>query len=164
MTKKNSQKVKELEEKLTAMTNNWKRALADYQNLEKRFNQEREVLHKLVSAGLIVKFLPILDNLEKAASHIKDNGLSMVVEQFKNTLSSEGVSEIEIKDEKFDPNFCEAVEVVQGQEDGKIAQIIEKGYQLNGKVIRTAKVKVFKKNLGKEEKKAEEGSKFGDYA
>ncbi|OGD86334.1 nucleotide exchange factor GrpE [Candidatus Curtissbacteria bacterium RBG_16_39_7] len=88
----------------------------------------------------------------------------MVVKQFKETLVSEGVSEIEIKDGKFDPNFCEAVGVVQGKDEGKIAQVIEKGYQLNGKVIRVAKVKVFKKEVGEEEKKAEKASKFGDYA
>lgn len=164
MAKKINPKIKELEDKLEEVTNNWKRALADYQNLERRLTQEREILHTLLCAGIILKFLPILDNLEKATLHIKDDGLSMVVKQFKETLASEGVSEIEIKDGKFDPNFCEAVGVVQGKDEGKIAQVIEKGYQLDGKVIRTAKVKVFKKELGEEEKKAEKASKFGDYA
>jgi len=164
MARKSEQKIKELEKKLEEITNNWKRALADYQNLEKRLAQERETLHVLLSAGLILKFLPILDNLEKASLHIKDEGLSMVIKQFKNTLASEGVSEIEIKDGKFDPNFCEAVGIVQGEDEGKIAQVVEKGYQLKGKVIRTAKVKVFKKEVGEEERKAENVSKFGDYA
>jgi molecular chaperone GrpE len=155
MTKKIDSKIKELEEKLEEATNNWKRALADYQNLEKRLTQEREILHVLLNAGLILKFLPILDNLEKAVLHIKDDGLSMVVKQFKEALVSEGVAEIEIKDGKFDPNFCEAVGIVQGKDEGKIAQVIEKGYQLKGKVIRAAKVRVFKKEVGQEEKKAE---------
>lgn len=164
MVKKTNQKIKELEEKLAEMTNNWKRALADYQNLEKRQAQERESLQTVLSAGIILKFLPILDNLERASLHIKDDGLLLVLRQFREVLASQGVREIELKDARFDPQFCEAVGVVEGKEEGKIAQVVEKGYQLNGKVIRTTKVKVFKKEVGEEEKKAEQTAEFGDYA
>src|SRR3990167_11514964 len=80
-------KNKQLEEQL-------KRALADYQNLERRVEEERRLIGQLSSAILVERFLPVLDNLENAQSHLKDQGLEMVINQFKDVLTQEGVSEI----------------------------------------------------------------------
>lgn len=148
--------VKELEER-------WRRALADYENLERRSAREIEEKVRLANERLLKELLPILDNLEKAREHLKDDGLLMILRDFKQLLEREGVSEIAVG-EKFDPSICEAVDVVKGEEDGKVAQVLQKGYRLGGKVIRTAKVKVVKKDVGKDVEKAKKSSTFGDYA
>ncbi|KKS04787.1 nucleotide exchange factor GrpE [Candidatus Curtissbacteria bacterium RIFCSPHIGHO2_12_41_11] len=130
---KGESKSKQLEEQL-------KRALADYQNLERRVEEERRLLGQLSSAILIEKFLPVLDNLENAKKHIDDQGLEMVINQFKDVLKTEGVEEIVAEGTKFDPNLHEATEVAEGQNDGIIARVIRKGYKINNKVIRPAQV------------------------
>ena len=144
-------KSKQLEEQL-------KRALADYQNLERRVEEERKLLGQLSSAILIERFLPVLDNLENAQKHLKDEGLEMVIKQFRDVLRSEGVEEIEAQGSKFDPNLHEATAVVEGQNDGMIAKVIRKGYKINSKVLRPAQVAVERQQIDqKTEEKAEEG-------
>lgn len=146
---KGESKSKQLEEQL-------KRALADYQNLERRVEEERRLLGRLSSAILIEKFLPVLDNLENAKKHIDDQGLEMVIRQFKDILKTEGVEEIVAEGSKFDPNLHEATEVVEGQNDGIIARVIRKGYKINNKVLRPAQVLVEKSQVNQvtEEKAA----------
>lgn len=135
MTKsKKAAETNELEEK-------YLRALADYQNLEKRVEREKETFVKFANAVLILKMLPVLDNLERASEHLKDQGIELVIKQFKEALSSEGVTEIEAAGQAFDPQLHEAVEKVSGEED-KVMEVVEKGYKLGEKVIRPAKVKV----------------------
>lgn len=135
MVKKKS-KVKDLEEK-------WKRALADYRNLEKRFGKEKEEFVKFANARLIDKLLSVLDNLEKVVDHFRDKGLKLVLGQFKAALESEGVQEIKAKEIVFNPEMMDAVEIVKGEKD-KVIEVILKGYRLNNKVLRPAKVKVGK--------------------
>lgn len=159
MVKKNKVKtiqIKELEERL-------KRTLADYENLEKRTQREIDEKSQIAAQRLILSVLPVLDNLEKAQEHLKDEGVSMVSKQFRQVLENQGVSEI-VLEEQFDPELCEAIEVVEGQDEGKIAQVLEKGYSLAGRVIRTAKVKVIKKDVSEDVQKAQKASEFGDYA
>ena len=60
------------------------RALADYQNLEKRIERDKELLVKLASSVLVIKLLPVLDNLERAQDHLQDSGLDHVIRQFKD--------------------------------------------------------------------------------
>lgn len=129
-------KIEELEEK-------WKRALADYHNLEKRLEKKKEELVKFSNASLIDKLLSVLDSLEKAVDHLKDKGLKLVLDQFKAVLSSEGLSEIKALGEKFDPETMDAVEIIRGKKD-RVLEVILKGYRLNNKVLRPAKVKVGK--------------------
>lgn len=122
-----------------------KRTLADYQNLERRIEEERKQLSKLSALLLIEKLLPIADNLESAQNHIQDQGLAIVIKQFKDILTSEGVEEIQAEGQSFDPNFHEAVEIQQGREDNKIVKVLTKGYKIEDKVIRPAKVVVERK-------------------
>ena len=151
-------RTKQLEEQL-------KRALADYQNLERRVDEERKLLSALSSAILIEKFLPVLDNLESAQSHLNDQGLELVIKQFKDILTSEGVAEIQSEGAKFDPNLHEATEVIVGENDDQIVKVTRKGYKINDKVIRAAQVTVQRKKVDQAaEEKAEKASEFGDYA
>lgn len=142
-----------------------KRALADYQNLERRVEEERRLVGQLSSAVLVEKFLPVLDNLEKAQSHLKDEGLEMVIRQFKDILESEGIEEINAEGAQFDPNLHEAVEVAEGPDEGRVVKVQVKGYKMNDKVLRVAKVVVSSKEVDQElEEKAEKAKEFGDYA
>lgn len=128
-------KNQELEDRL-------KRALADYQNLEKRVEEERKLLSKLSASLLIEKLLPVLDNLEKAQTHLKDEGLEIVIKQFKEILASEGVEEIAAEGEEFNPNYHEAVEVSEGEKENMVVKVISKGYKIENTVLRPAKVVV----------------------
>ncbi len=121
-----------------------KRTLADYQNLERRIEAERRLLGELSTIVLIEKFLPILDNLESAQKHLNDQGLELVIKQFNELLTTEGVSEINAEGSQFDPSLHEAIETVEGNKDGEIVKVIAKGYKMGDRVIRPAKVTVVK--------------------
>lgn len=121
-----------------------KRTLADYQNLERRIEEERRLLSRLSSVLLIEKFLPILDNLENAQKHLNDQGLELVIKQFKDVLATEGVEEILSEGQDFDPKFHEAIEAENGREDNKVVKVAAKGYKIEDKIIRPAKVVVSK--------------------
>lgn len=145
---KKDQKHQELEERL-------KRTMADYQNLERRIEEERKLLSKLSAMLLVEKLLPVLDNLENAQSHLKDEGLEMVIKQFKEILNQEGVEEIEAIGQQFDPNKHEAVEAQTGENDNIVARVVAKGYKIEDKVIRPAKVVVTKKATGQQDQNQE---------
>jgi molecular chaperone GrpE len=128
------------------------RALADYDNLSKRVDRERETLSKIASVGILVRLLPILDNLELAQLHLKDSGLAIGITEFKKVLSEEGLNEIRpVVGEKFDEEAMEAIEVVDTKSDNdelgeaKVAEVTLVGWKfLDGTVVRHAKVKVSK--------------------
>ena len=127
---------------------NWKRALADYQNLVKRIDTDKKDFVKFATANIISKFLPSLDILELSATHSQDQGVKMAVKQFQDVLFAEGLQEILPKvGDTFDHEIHECVETLSGEPDNTIAEIITKGYKINDYVIRPAKVKVFKEDL-----------------
>ncbi len=160
----NQQKRKPEEERTQQLEEQVKRALADYQNLERRIEEERKILSQLSCAILIEKFLPILDNLENAQKHLNDQGLEMVIRQFKDVLSQEGVEEIPTEGSHFDPKFHEAIEVTEGPNEGRIVKVARKGYKINNKVIRPAQVTVARQKAERKlEEKAEKAKDFGDY-
>ncbi len=130
-----------LEEKLVELEHKWKRALADYANLEKRVAKEKEDFVNFSKGTLIIKMLAVLDDLERCQRHLKDEGLNLSIKRFKEVLKSEGVEEIEALGGDFDPKLMEAVEVTKGFKN-KVLEVALKGYLLNNKVIRPAKVKV----------------------
>ena len=143
MAKKDQKKVniKDLENQIVELTNKWKRALADYSNLERRVETQQQQFVRLANLTLYDKLLPILDDLERAAKHINDNGLRMILKQFDAVLESEGVLEIKTQDENFDPNSMDCLEMVKGEKN-KVVEVRCKGYRLGEAVIRPAKVTV----------------------
>jgi len=150
-TKKKLKKCQKLKEEYLA---GWQRTRADFLNYKKQEMERLKEIMEYSSQDLILKILPILDNLEKAKTQIpsdfKDNewvkGISQVRIQLQDFLKKEGIEEIETIGKKFDPNFHEALEKIQveNEEPGKVIKEIQKGYTLNGKVIRPAKVKITK--------------------
>ncbi|OGC47909.1 nucleotide exchange factor GrpE [candidate division WWE3 bacterium RIFCSPHIGHO2_01_FULL_42_13] len=132
------------------LENNWKRALADYQNLQKRVAEERESIVKFANAMLVLRVLPILDNLLLMHKHDEDPGLKMTIKEFEKILAEEGVKEIEAEGKGFDPHAMEAIEKVKGEE-GKVIEVLQKGYMYKNKVLRPARVKVGGATSAKEE-------------
>ncbi len=133
----------QLEEKLVDLENKWKRAAADYRNLERRIEKGKADLVKFANASLIDKLLSVLDDLQRAEKHLKDKGLTMAVNQFRQVLKTEEVEEIKALNEQFDPELMDCVEITRGPEN-VVIEVCQKGYQLAGKVIRPAKVRVGK--------------------
>ena len=152
-------RIEDLEEKVKELENNWKRALADYQNLVKRTQEDMGNAVKYSSSALILKLLDVLDHLEEAQKHLQDKGIELVIKIFKDVLNQEGVQEIESLTKVFDPIFHECVEMKPvatnlpagkagamaseaGEKDNIIIEVLRKGYKMHEKVLRPAKVVV----------------------
>lgn len=135
---------KATDERHAELENQLRRTLADYQNLERRIEEERKLLSKLSAALLIEKLLPVLDNLENANVHLKDQGLDLVIKQFKDILNQEGVQEIEAQGQEFDPKYHEAIDAEEGNEENRVVRVVTKGYKIEDKVIRPSRVVVSK--------------------
>lgn len=136
---------KELEEKDDRL----KRLMAEFDNFKKRSGKEREMLYNSLVADIIKSLLPVVDNLEKAASAMSTDegykqGVELVLKQFKDVLSAQGVSEIETVGTTFDPELHEAVSSVVDEALGEkeIKEEFRKGYKIGNKVIRHSMVVV----------------------
>jgi molecular chaperone GrpE len=142
MSKEQEEKLKQLEEKAAELENNWKRALADYRNLQKRTAEEKLEFVEFTSQVWTRKLLSILDNLEILEKHSpEDVGLKLIVKDFKRVLEEEGVREIEVLGKDFDAQTMEAIEMVEG-EFNKVIEVLNKGYMVSNKLVRPARVKV----------------------
>ena len=126
------------QKQLTILDDKFKRALADYQNLERNQHQS-----KLLEKGKVIsKFLPLLDGLELTHQHTQDPVTEMMVKEFKKVLNELGVSLIDSeKGSEFDSLSMDCVEVVAGEKD-KVVKIIQPGYKLGEVVLRPARVEV----------------------
>ena len=142
---KHTSEIQELETKLVEMENNWRRALADYNNQHKRFNEEKEEIRKRSNEILVLNLLPVLDNMEMLVKHNEDAGFKMILKELLRTLKEVGLEEIDVDGKDFDIKLMEAVGTAHG-EGNKILKTENKGYFLNGKLIRPAKVIVGKNN------------------
>ena len=141
MKKKKVSAEKKLEKKVEELTEQLKKAVADYHNLEKRLEKEVSLRHLDSKIKLVDKLLGVLDDLERAENHLRDRGLSLAVSQFRKVLASEGVKQIKTEGARFDPALMDCVEVVKGPKD-VVVETLLKGYTLDNQVVRPAKVKV----------------------
>jgi len=139
--KKPNQKVQRLEEKNIDLENKLKRSLADYANLEKRWEKEREEFLKFSNAQLLRKILEILDELQLCECYLKDKGLALVCDKLRELLKTENIEKVSALGEEFDPQTMEAVEMVAGPRN-KVIDVVRDGYRFGGKILRPAKVKV----------------------
>lgn len=137
----------ELKKHIEEYKNKYLRALADYQNYEKRVSEEKVVLRQNANKELLLKLIMVLDDLEKAQSFVKDEGLKLIKDKFINIIKEEGVEEIQLVGKQFDPHLSEAIEVVEGDKDNLIKEVLRKGYSYNGKILRVAQVRVTTKKI-----------------
>ncbi len=137
---------------LEAMREKMVRSAADFENAKKRLIREKEEFAKYAQENLLRDLLPILDNLERALAHSKEDestlkqvvrGVEMVAKQFLDTMKKEGLERFKSQGEMFDPHRHEILTTEAGEgKDHEILQEIEPGYLLHGRVLRAAKVKV----------------------
>jgi len=144
--------VDEKDEKITELNNRLMRLQADFDNFRRRTQGEKEQLSGFVTAGVVGKFLKVLDNFERAEASAEKTadleslltGMKQIRRQFEEVFKELGVEEIAAQDAKFNPNLHEAV--MRGQnpnmEDETIDMVFEKGYKLHDRVIRHSKVRV----------------------
>ena len=124
-----------------------KRVAAEFDNYKKRSAKEKEMMYNSLLADIISKFLPVVDNLEKALEAKTEDenykqGIELVLRQFKDVLTASGVKEIETVGKTFDPELHEAVSSVIDENLGEkeIKQEYRKGYMIGNKVIRHSMV------------------------
>ncbi len=137
--------VEQLNQKVEELENKYKRALADYQNLQKRVGEEKSDWIKSANKQILLRLLSVLDTLMLASGHSSDASLKVSVQLFLDVLKQEGVVKVETTGEEFDPRTMECVEVKEG-EDGKVMQETRAGFLLHDKVLRPALVVVGKKS------------------
>lgn len=138
---------------LEDMTTQHRRLAADFDNYRKRTQKEKEELDVLVKCNTLKSLLPVIDNFERARSHIKPQNESemtihksyqSVYKQMVDCLKQIGVSPMRPEGQPFDPNLHEALlsEPSSEHEEGTVLQELERGYTLGDRVLRHAKVKV----------------------
>jgi molecular chaperone GrpE len=146
--------LREKADKYDALNEKLVRLLAEYDNYRKRVVKERELLYRTATEDLIREMLPILDNLDRATEHRKSetsleeyvSGIALIEEQLRNVLSHAGLEPLKVVGQPFDPELHDAIlqMEVPGTEPGVVAQEAQKGYTLNGRVLRHSKVIVSK--------------------
>ena len=124
------------------------RAAADYQNLQRRSQQERAEYTRHAQVALVLNFLPVLDDLNRALDAVDAaadegfvEGVRLVRQKFWGVLESMGVREVEALGQPFDPQVHEAVSYAPGPE-GQVVQLVHAGYVMNDRVVRPAMVLV----------------------
>lgn len=142
--------LKELRQKAEEYLAGWKRATADYQNLQKEVRREREELARYATGRLIFDLLPVLDNAETALKHVPMEstddawvaGIRHVFDGLRGLLRVHGVESMTVLGEKFDPESHEAVgsRKDEQKESGIVVEEVRAGYKLNGKILRPAQV------------------------
>jgi molecular chaperone GrpE len=155
---------KEFENKISELNDKLLRSLAENQNLRKIHEKEKEDLIKYSSTSFARESLNLADNLERAFLLFKENpkfkseefkdigiGMELIEKELKNTFDKNGIKPIDSLGQKFDPNFHQALNEIEGEEDGKVVAEIQKGYMLHDRLLRPALVSISKKNNNKKE-------------
>lgn len=118
-----------------------KRALADYINLQKRTEEDRKKLAKIIIATFASQLLEPLRNLELQFDHAKDPVIGLVIKQIKQTFEQEGIVEVGNVGDEYSAESMEVVETIDGEKN-KVIRVVQKGYVLDGFVLQPAKVVV----------------------
>ncbi len=136
---------------IETLKDKYMRLMADFDNYRKRMQAEVEAARKEGEIKAIRAVLPVLDDLERALEHAGAKpetiaeGVRAVHQGFQRILSGLGVEPVPGEGEPFDPNVHEAIGVVEGEEDEKVAEVYQKGYVYGEQLIRPARVAVTKK-------------------
>jgi len=131
---------------------------ADLENTRKRLDREKQEFVKFANEGLILDLLNVLDGLERTVDLAQTGkeelsaflkGVEMILAHLYEMLKNHGVKPIEAEGKIFDPNYHEALMQVENKElpEHTIIEVLQKGYLIHGRVLRTAKVKVSKKSM-----------------
>ncbi len=150
-TKKLREKLKKCTEEKQEYLDGWQRAKADLVNAKKNFEEEKKDFAKFAKGDLISQIIPVLDSFDMAFKNTNGvpeqwlKGVEYIYNQMMSVLQENGVQQINPLGEKFDLNKHTALEMVKVDDEnqaGIILEVVQKGYELNGKILREAKVKV----------------------
>ncbi len=146
--KKLEETVADLKQQLEEMEGNWKRALADYKNLERRTSEEKEEVARFANFVLVAELISVYDNLEMLKKHSDDKGLKMIADQFAEILHNAGLEKLESLGKDFDEAYMEAIDTKEADEEdeNKVLEEALLGYKFKNRLIRPAKVIVGKSN------------------
>ncbi len=146
------QKLHEAEARAAEYLDGWQRTQAEFINFRRRLERDRQNEYLAMKAEIIKKFLPVLDDLERALQHPPQendlqawvNGVELILRKMQAILEAEGVERIEAEGQMFDPNVHEAIshEHVDGQESGRVIAVVQQGYRIGDRLIRPALVRV----------------------
>lgn len=138
-----------LKEQLSQLNEKYVRMLAEYDNFRKRSQKEKDAIYPRATADTVEKFLPIVDNFERAmsapcADETFKKGMDMIFQSFMNTLKSLNVEMIGEAGETFDPQLHNAVMHIEDDKYGEneIVMVLQKGYRIGDRVVRYAMVQV----------------------
>jgi molecular chaperone GrpE len=153
--KKLKQQLKEKNDELAEYIDTLQRLQAEFENYKKRIVKEQSKFIYMANKDLIKKLLPIIDNFERVVSSKKNkdevkkiiDGINIIYKEFGQILKKEGVKELYPKGEMFDPRYHDAIMQIESDkhEEGKVLEVLQKGYLLNDNLLRPATVKVSKK-------------------
>lgn len=136
-------------DELAELKDKYLRLYSDFENFRKRTAKEKIELIQTASADLMTDLLPVIDDYERALANAPEGeiseGVQLIFNKIKTTLQAKGLKEMEAKGEIFDADFHDCITQFPApseEEKGKVIEVIEKGYTLNEKVIRFAKVVV----------------------
>jgi molecular chaperone GrpE len=140
----------EQEQRITDLTAALQRERADAENLRRRHGQQLAQLEDSATADVVRQLLPVIDNIERALSHIPEDqkdsdfvkGVQGVAKQFATSLEKLGVKRIETVGQPFDPHLHEAVSTEEGDGEEAVSEELQAGYKIGENVIRHAMVKV----------------------
>ena len=135
----------QLENRITELEEQLKRAVADYRNLERRSSEERIEAIKFANKQLIEALLPAFDTLFLAGKYTTDESIKLTIGRIIEVLKENGIEKIDTNDAQYNAVEMECVEVVEGEKD-KVTEEIRPGFKVNGRLIRPAQVKVGKGN------------------
>ncbi|MSU45032.1 MAG: nucleotide exchange factor GrpE [Candidatus Zambryskibacteria bacterium] len=153
-TDKLKARIKELEKKNAELLDSWQRDKADFVNSRKRDEEQKREFLKFAKADTIAEIIPVLDSFESAFKNkeswekVDKNwrvGVEYIQSQLMTALNNHGLSAINPLGQQFDSKRDEAVENIKvdlESDDGKILEVVQVGYELNGKEIRPPKVKI----------------------
>ena len=144
--------MEEFRAKMAEITDKYLRLQAEFDNFRKRTAKEKLDLTTTASENVIKDILPVLDDFERALQNMEKNGneadmqgVTLIFNKLKDTLKKKGLEEIEAMDADFNTDEHEALTLIPAPDEskkGKVLDVIQKGYKLNGKVIRFARVVV----------------------
>ena len=142
-------KIVELEAKIVELQNQYAKAYADTQNMQKRLQNEFELSKKYRIQSFALDILPVIDNCERALAQPTTDekykkGVEMIYNQLIQALKKEGVEEIDCLNKPFDANYHQAImmEKKEDVESGVVIEVLQKGYMLKDRILRAAMVKV----------------------
>ena len=134
------------QKKIDELTETLKRLQAEFENYRKRIAKENSEFSKCASAEIIKKLLPVLDSFEQALKNKESKdfakGIELIYAQFFSVLEEAGLKHIECEGKQFDPYNQEVLLQESSEKDNIVLEELQKGYMLNGNLIRTAKVKI----------------------